>query len=65
MNVKMNFTATTVLPSMSKDDKEANTLLNVGESTKNSMLLTLIIPFVFMLFMSVSMDRVWSLYLML
>lgn len=29
------------------------------------MLLTLIVPFLFMLFMSASMDRVWSFYNML
>lgn len=29
------------------------------------MLITLIVPFGFMVFMSVSMNRVWSLYLML
>lgn len=29
------------------------------------MMFTLIVPFCFMVFMSVSMDRVWSLYLML
>ena len=50
---------------MAKSENEALTLLSLGENTKNSMLLTLIIPFGFMLFMSVSMNRVWSLYLML
>ena len=39
--------------------------MSLGESSKNSMIFTLVIPFLFMIFMSVSMDRVWSLYLML
>ena len=39
--------------------------MSLGESSKNSMILTLVVPFLFMVFMSVSMDRVWSLYLML
>ena len=37
----------------------------MGSSASSSMLLTLIIPFCFMLFMSASMDRVWSFYNML
>ena len=65
INVKMNFTTSRVLPSLAKSESEAYALLSLGENTKNSMLLTLIIPFGFMLFMSVSMNRVWSLYLML
>ena len=44
---------------------EVNQLMSLGESSKNSMILTLVIPFIFMVFMSVSMNRVWSLYLML
>ena len=37
----------------------------MGNSAKGSMLLTLIVPLCFTLFMSVSMDRVWGLYNML
>ena len=64
-NVKMNFTTSQYLPALAKDEEDSKAILNMGQNTKNSMLLTLIIPFCFMLFMSVSMDRVWSLYLML
>ena len=39
--------------------------MSLGESSKNSMILTLVVPFLFMVFMSMSMDRVWSFYLML
>ena len=39
--------------------------MKLGDYTKNSMILTLIIPFAFMVFMSVSMDSVWSMYLMM
>ena len=37
----------------------------MGNSASNSMLFTLIVPFCFMVFMSVSMNRVWALYNML
>ena len=62
--VKMNFTFTFPMPSM-LDPSDTDQLLSLGESSKNSMLLTLVIPFAFMVFMSVSMNRVWSMYLML
>ena len=44
---------------------DAGAIMSMGENTKNSMLLTLIVPLGFMIFMSISMDRVWSMYLML
>ena len=50
---------------MIKAGNEADELMSLGESSKNSMILTLVIPFLFMVFMSMSMDRVWSFYLML
>ena len=39
--------------------------MKMGDYTKNLMVFTLIIPFAFMLLMSVSMDSVWSMYLMM
>ena len=39
--------------------------MKLGDYTKNSMILTLIIPFAFMVFMSVSIDSVWSMNLMM
>ena len=46
------------------DSADTNSIMKLGDYTKNSMLLTLIIPFAFMVFMSASMDSVWSMYLM-
>ena len=62
--VKTNFTTTLYLPAMTTIE-DAATIMSLGENTKNSMLFTLFVPFAFMVFMSVSMDRVWSMYLML
>ena len=53
------------LPKQSKSDSDFKNIQNIGSSAKGSMLLTLIIPLCFMLFVSVSMDRVWGLYNML
>ena len=64
MTVKENFTTTVYLPPMI-DPKDSDSLMKLGDYTKNSMVLTLIVPFVFMIFMSVSMESVWSLYLMM
>ena len=44
---------------------DVNHIMKMGEYTKNSMVFTLVIPFVFMIFMSVSMGSVWSMYLMM
>ena len=63
--MKINLTRTFEIPSLAKSNEEAQQLLSLGNGVKDQMLLTLVIPFAFMLFMSVSMDRVWSLYLML
>jgi len=38
---------------------------SIAHSTKNALLITLIVPFFFMLFMKISMERVWSFYNML
>ena len=61
----MNYTDSANMPSLAKSDKEAAMIMNIGSSTKESMMLTLSIPFIFMIFMTLSMNRVWSLYLML
>ena len=64
VTAKMNFTTTLYLPSMTPQE-DSDSIMSLGESTKNSMIFTLIIPFAFMVFMSFSMDRVWSMYNML
>ena len=53
------------MPSLAKSEEEAAMIMNIATSTKDSMMLTLVVPFFFMIFMTLSMDRVWSLYLML
>jgi hypothetical protein len=40
-------------------------LVELASTATNSMLITLLIPLAFQLFMAVGMNRVWSLYLML
>ena len=62
--MKENFTSTFYLESM-VESSDARQIMKLGDYTKNSMILTLIIPFAFMVFMSVSMDSVWSMYLMM
>ena len=64
VTAKMNYTTTLYLPSMTSSE-DSDTIMSLGEQTKNSMIFTLIIPFGFMVFMSFSMDRVWSMYNML
>ena len=56
-----NFT----IPSQAESEEEYRSLSKMGGQAQNSMIFTLIVPFCFMVFMSVSMNRVWSLYLML
>ena len=65
VTIKMNYTDSANMPSLAKSDEEAAMIMNIGSSTKDSMMLTLVIPFIFMIFMTLSMNRVWSLYLML
>jgi hypothetical protein len=61
-----NYTvANSTIPSQAKSEKDYKLISNVGSSVENSMLITLLVPFCFMLFMSVSMEKVWSFYLML
>ena len=47
------------------EKEDVNKIMTLGDYTKNSMVFTLFIPFGFMIFMSVSMDSVWSMYLMM
>ena len=53
------------IPKQSKSEADYKNIQNMGNSAKGSMLLTLIVPLCFTLFMSVSMNRVWGLYNML
>ena len=42
--------------------EEFKSIVSLGNSAFNGLLISLIIPFCFMIFMSVSMNKVWSLY---
>ena len=53
------------VPFMASSKEDAQSIDSIGNSAQNSMILTLVIPFVFMCFMSMSMKRVWLLYNML
>ena len=65
VTINMNYTDSANMPSLAKSEEEAAMIMNIATSTKDSMMLTLVVPFFFMIFMTLSMDRVWSLYLML
>ena len=53
------------IPSQAKSEEDFKQIESLGGSASMSMIVTLVIPFGFMLFMSMSMNRVWSLYLMM
>ena len=40
-------------------------VIDASNTTEKALVISLLVPFFFMIFMSFSMDRVWSLYLML
>mmetsp|Transcript_2427 Transcript_2427/g.3710 ORF Transcript_2427/g.3710 Transcript_2427/m.3710 type:complete len:159 (-) Transcript_2427:1666-2142(-) len=60
-----NYSLLTDVPQQAGSEEDFEEITSMGSSTQSSMLLTLIIPFAFMVFMSVSMNRVWGLYNML
>ena len=53
------------IPAQAKDVTDFNRMTSVGSNAEVSMLASFAIPFVFMIFMSMNMDKVWSMYLML
>jgi hypothetical protein len=44
---------------------EIETIIETTQSGQDMLIYTLVVPLCFMLFMSVGMEKVWSLYLML
>ena len=48
----MDYTMNDAVPPMAMEG-DAGNIMSMGESTKNSMMLTLVVPFGFMLFMSI------------
>ena len=57
----MNFTTTLYLPTMTSTE-DSGTIMSMGESTKNSMLFTLFVPFGFMLWSFVTIPGGFALY---
>ena len=45
-----------------KSQEDFQAIVSLGSGAQNSLLFSLIIPFLFMVFMSASMNRVWALY---
>ncbi|MFM1932434.1 MAG: hypothetical protein RL226_1737 [Bacteroidota bacterium] len=50
------------VPTQFATEEDYQALKSTGTSVQTAMFITLIIPFVFLIFMSVSMTRVWALY---
>ena len=55
----------TIVPTQMASEADFLQIQGMGSSSQNAMLLTLIIPFCFMVFMSFSMAKVWELYKMM
>ena len=53
------------MPSQSASAADYDSLAQLADTAQSTMLLTLIVPILFTMFMSLSMDRVWGLYNML
>lgn len=51
-----------MVPHMLKSQDDFIKLENLGASTTQGMIMTLIIPLGFMLIFSISMNKVWSVY---
>ena len=64
VTIKEGFKLSHGLPSMIESSDRLK-LFNLGKLSQNSLLLTLVIPFCFLIFVQVSMDSVWTMYLTL
>lgn len=53
------------VPTQIESEDEAQMINTIASTTQNSLIVSFLIPFIFMLFAKVSMDRVWALYYML
>jgi hypothetical protein len=54
-----------IVPPQSPSDEDAAMVNSIASTAQNGLLVSFLIPFIFMLFARVSMDRVWALYYML
>ena len=50
------------IPTQAASEDDFKAVQSLGDSASGSMLFTLLVPFGFMLFMSMSMNRVWGMY---
>lgn len=53
------------VPKQMASEEDYEIVSGLGSGAENGMIFTLVVPFLFMIFMSVSMNRVWALYNML
>ena len=53
------------VPKQMASEEDFEQVTGLGAGAENSMIFTLVVPFAFMVIMSVSMHRVWALYNML
>jgi hypothetical protein len=53
------------VPKQMASEEDYETVSGLGSGAENGMIFTLVVPFLFMIVMSVSMNRVWALYNML
>jgi hypothetical protein len=53
------------VPAQIPSDEEAENINKIANTATNGLLVSFLIPFIFMIFARVSMDRVWALYYML
>lgn len=53
------------VPAQIPSQEELELVTTISNSAQNGLLFSFLIPFLFMLFSRVGMDRVWSLYYML
>jgi hypothetical protein len=59
------YSLTTDVPAQMASEADFIQIQSMGSSSSNALLLTLIVPFCFMIFMSFSMNKVWVLYNMM
>ena len=53
------------VPKQMASEEDYEIVWGLGSGAENGMIFTLVVPFLFMIIMSVSMNRVWALYNML
>ena len=54
-----------MIPSQAKNKEDYKSIVSITSQISSSVITTLVVPAAFMVFMSVSMNTVWSMYMML